>query len=79
MENLEDFRYYFSDEREIDAFVATDETLIGPEQRIQIARVRQAWATVRQNGKRKESYSNRYKPLSLTSAIPPEASRRTGW
>jgi len=55
MENLEDFRYYFADEKEIDAFVATEESLKGPEQRIQIARVRRAWAAVRQNGLRKES------------------------
>ena len=42
MENLEDFRYYFADEKEIDIFVAADESLKGPEQRIQIARVRRA-------------------------------------
>ena len=40
MENLEDFRYYISDDKEIAAFVAAEETLKGPEQRIQIARVR---------------------------------------
>ena len=39
MENLEDFRYYFADEKEIDAFVAADHSLKGPEARIQIARV----------------------------------------
>jgi len=55
MENLEDFRYYFADEKEIDAYVATEESLKGPEQRIQIARVRRAWAAVRQNGLRKEN------------------------
>ena len=55
MENLEDFRYYFADEKEIDAFVAAEESLKGPEQRIQIARVRRAWAAVRQNGLRKEN------------------------
>ena len=26
MKNLEDFRYYFADEKEIDAFVALDDT-----------------------------------------------------
>jgi len=55
MENLEDFRYYFADKKEIDAFVATEESLKGPEQRIQIARVRRAWAAVRQNGLHKEN------------------------
>ena len=55
MENLEDFRYYFAEEKEIDAFVATEESLKGPDQRIQIARVRRAWSAVRQNGVRKEN------------------------
>jgi len=55
MENLEDFRYYFSEEKEIDAFVAVEGGLKGAEQRLQIARVRRAWAAVRQNGLRKES------------------------
>ena len=55
METLEDFRYYFAEEKEIDAFVALEDTLKGPEQRIQIARVRRAWAAVRQNGLRKEN------------------------
>ena len=58
MENLEDFRYYFANEKEIDAFVAADDTLrhgAQPELRIQIARVRRAWAAVRQNGLRKEN------------------------
>ena len=54
IENLEDFRFYFADEKEIDAFVAAEESLEGPAQRIQIARVRRAWAAVRQNGLRKE-------------------------
>ena len=55
MENLEDFRYYFADEKEVDAFVAAEGTLKGPEQRIQISRVRRAWAAVRHNGLRKEN------------------------
>ena len=58
MENLEDFRYYFADEKEIDAFVALDDTLRrGPEpnMKIQIARLRRAWAAVRQDGLRRES------------------------
>ena len=50
MENLEDFRYYFSEEKEVDAFVAVEQSLKGPEQRLQVARVRHAWAAVRQNG-----------------------------
>ena len=55
MESLEDFRYHFSEEKEIDAFVATEESMKGPEQRIQISRVRRAWSAVRQNGLCKEN------------------------
>jgi len=55
MDNLEDFRYYFADEKEVDAFVASEDALKGPELKIQIARVRRAWAAVRHNGLRKES------------------------
>jgi len=29
MENSEDFRYYFADEKEMDAFAATEESLKG--------------------------------------------------
>ena len=50
MENLEDFRYYFAEEKEIDAFVAAEKALEGPEQRLQVARVRRAWKAVRQDG-----------------------------
>ena len=55
MMNLEDFRYYFAEEKEIDAFVATEESLKGPELRLQVSRVRRAWTAVRQNGLRKEN------------------------
>ncbi len=55
MENLEDFRYYFTDEKEIDAFVATEEALKDPEQRLQVAKERRVWTAVRQNGLRKEN------------------------
>ena len=55
MENLEDFRFYFAAEKEIDAFVAEDENVKGPELRLQISRVRRAWTSVRQNSLRKES------------------------
>ena len=34
MDDLDDFRYYFSAEGEIDAFVAADNTLKGQEQKI---------------------------------------------
>jgi hypothetical protein len=55
METLEDFRYYFADEKEIDSFVAAESSLTGADLKLQIARVRRAWASVRQNGLRKES------------------------
>ena len=49
MDSLADFRYYFTDEKEIDAFVAEEESLRIPEQKLRISRVRQAWTAVRQN------------------------------
>jgi hypothetical protein len=55
METLEDFRFYFTDEKEIDIFVAAEKSLVGAEQKLQIARVRRAWAAVRQSGLRKEN------------------------
>jgi len=55
MENLEDFRFYFAEEKEIDAFVAGEKDMDGAAQRIQVARVRRAWTAVRQNGLRKEN------------------------
>ena len=67
MENLEDFRYYFANEKEIDAFVAADDTLrrgAEPELKIQIARVRRAWAAVRQNGSQSP-----YKPGGHLAAV----------
>ena len=57
MENLQHLRYYFEDEKEIDTFVATDDTLGGPEQKIQIARMRRAQAAVRQNERHNDSHS----------------------
>ena len=57
MENLQHLRYYFEDEKEINTFVATDDTLGGPEQKIQIARMRRARAAVRQNERRNENHS----------------------
>ena len=35
MENLQDFCFYFAEEKEIDAFVAEDDTLTEQEQKIQ--------------------------------------------
>jgi hypothetical protein len=49
MESLQDFCFYFAEEKEIDAFVAADDTLTDQEQKIQTSRMRRAWAAVRQN------------------------------
>ena len=57
MQSLQHLRYYFEDKREIDTFVATDDTLGSPEQKIQIARMRRARAAVRQNERRNENHS----------------------
>ncbi len=55
MVNLEDFRFYFAEEKEVDTFCAADDCLKDGELKIQISRVRRAWAAVRQNGLRKEN------------------------
>ena len=55
MENLEDFRFYFAEEKEVDMFCAADDSLEGQELKIQVSRVRRAWAATRQNGLRKEN------------------------
>ena len=55
MNDLEDFRFYFAEEKEIDQFVAEDATIVGKEFKIQVARVRKAWTAVRQAAARKEA------------------------
>ena len=56
MENLQDFCFYFADEKEIDAFVAADDTMGDQEQRIQTTRMRRAWAVVKHNELRNGSH-----------------------
>ena len=55
MDNLEDFRYYFTEEKEVDAFVAQEATLKDQQLRIQVSRLRRAWASVRQMALRREA------------------------
>ena len=54
IENLEEFRFYFSAEDQIDNFVAQVSALKDAPLRIQVARVRRAWAAVRQGAKKRE-------------------------
>ena len=77
MENLEDFRYYFSSEAEIDAFVAADTTLQGADLRIQISRVRRVWAAIRHNGVRKEIATASPPSLSWTISLRREPSGKS--
>ena len=51
IENLEEFRFYFTQEDGIDDFVVQT-SLMGAELGMQVARVRRAWAAVRQGAKR---------------------------
>ena len=46
MENLEDLRFYFLSEDQIDAFVAQDTSLKDAVLRIQVARMRRAWSAI---------------------------------
>jgi hypothetical protein len=55
MEDLEEFRYMFTCEKDVDVFVAADKTIEGSVQRIQVARLRRAWSSVRQTAARKEA------------------------
>ena len=55
MENLEDFRFYFTEEKDIDNFVAEDKDLKDSALRLQVARFRRAWSAVRQGAIQKES------------------------
>jgi len=55
MDNLEDFRYYFTEEKEVDAFVAQEASLKDQQLRIQVSRLRRAWASVRQMSLRREA------------------------
>ena len=55
MDSLEDFRFYFSEEKEVDAFVAQEATLKDQQLRIQVSRLRRAWASVRQMALRREA------------------------
>ena len=54
IENLEEFRFYFTTEDQVDQFVAQAADLRKEDLRIQIARVRRAWAAVRQGAKKRE-------------------------
>ena len=69
MENLQDFCFYFAEEKEIDAFVAEDDTLTEQEQKIQTARMRRAWAAVRQNELRNENRSTTSSAAKLDDLV----------
>ena len=55
MDNLEDFRFYFTGEKEVDAFVGQVSTLRDQPLRIQVSRLGRAWASVRQMALRREA------------------------
>ena len=68
-ENLQAFRFYFAEEKEIDAFVAADDTLTDQEQKIQTSRMRRAWAAVRQNELRNENRSTTSSAAKLDDLV----------
>lgn len=55
MEDLDELRFYFTSENQIDAFVAEAPELKDNELRIQVARMRRAWSAVRRHSLRRES------------------------
>jgi hypothetical protein len=69
MENLEDFRYYFADEEEIEAFVAIAGGWSAPERRRQTSMVKQAWTAVRQSGSSTKSYNTASSTTEIDSDL----------
>ena len=55
MDDLDDFRFFFSDKKEVNAFIAEDTTIKDNEFRIQVARLRKARAAVRQSADQKRA------------------------
>ena len=53
--DLEEFRFYFTEEKDVDLFVATDKDLKDADAKIQVARLRRAWSSVRQTAERLET------------------------
>ncbi len=54
MDNLDDFRFFFTDESQLGDFAATDSTLKDAALRLQTSRLRQAWSAVRAAGTKRE-------------------------
>ena len=55
MDNLEDLRFYFTVETDIDGFISQDDNIKGPDLKLQVSRLRRAWSAVRQTALQKES------------------------
>ena len=55
MEDLEDFRFYFTGEEQIDSFVAMVPELKNDQLKLQVSRVCRAWTAVRAMGTRRDA------------------------
>jgi hypothetical protein len=55
MESLEDLRFYFSNETEVESFLAKDSNLKDGDLRIQAARFRRAWVAIRSAALRRDA------------------------
>ena len=54
METLDDFRYWFVKEDEIEVFLSADKLIKGQDLKLQASRLRNAWFQVRAHGKTRE-------------------------
>ena len=55
MENLDDLRYWFSTEAEVDSFITEDDSLKGHDMKLQVSRLRCGWQSLRKSALLKES------------------------
>ena len=67
MEDLQDFRFYFTDKEEIEAVAAVDGTMCEQGQKIQTARTRRAWAAAKQN----ELGNGNHRTISSAASMRP--------
>ena len=69
MENLEEFRFHFAADEQVDAFVAEAAELKDANLRIQVARMRRAWSAVRRHSLRRETESTVSSQVELDDTL----------
>jgi hypothetical protein len=69
MTSLQDLRYYFAAETEIGTFLAEDKGLTGPPLQLQTARLRRAWAAIRQHASNVEATKRKGDSVELDDLL----------